>query len=772
MFRLASRRVVLSPLGSPRYSSSSSTSSANFPALKNVLNKSHSPYLLAHKDNPVAWQEWNEQTLKRAKEENKPVFLSIGYHTCHWCHVMNRESFSNEEIAQLINKNFIPIKVDREERPDIDSVYMMYIQATLGQGGWPLNAFLVPDSLDPFYGGTYWSGPGIKSRGVSFESVLNGVAEVWNNDSKKCVESGSEITERLNQLMKVQNSAEDANLTGSVFDDVLDHFRITFDKTYGGFGRAPKFPMAHNLSFLIKYNDYIVAEEKIEVEDAASETESIPADMAAFTLRKISEGGIKDQIGNGFSRYSVSQDWFLPHFEKMLYDQALLLNAYVDAYHYDNVKNAYALDVIEDVILYLTKGKLHNSSGGFYSAEDADSLPEDNAVSEGGAHKEGAFYVWTSDQFHKPLDRVEGDIAATYFGIEDYGNIKSEHDQHGEFQHQNVLAPNMAIEELARTFGMNKTNIEKHIVSAKNKLAKYRAENREAPSIDTKIITSWNGLAIGALARSYYALKNSKPELASTALAEAENAAAFIKTNLYSEETRLLSRVFLGGAASETGGMNTDYSNLIQGLLELYEATFKVEYLVWAKDLQETQFKLFWDKENGAFFSVPETTQNLIIRPKEGFDSAEPSSNAIAASNLYRLSGYFSDKFYEDEAAGILKCYSSDIAAQPFGYCSMLGTVLAQMRGFQNIIFVGKDSESMKFESLVKDIKNKNPVNTTIVKLDQASMEKLFDDEAIALYGAIYEKHANGPLKALICKNHTCGLPLETPEQVFEFLRL
>ncbi|CAN6652062.1 hypothetical protein TRVA0_025S01684 [Trichomonascus vanleenenianus] len=706
-----------------------------YSTLENRLASASSPYLRAHQTNPVAWQQWTEETLQRATKEQKPVFLSIGYHTCHWCHVMNKESFSDQRIADILNKNFIPIKVDREERPDVDAVYMMFLQATTGQGGWPLNVFLVPDTLEPIFGGTYWAGPQVAKehqRGAFFEDVLKGVQEVWQNDRDKCRKSASSIADQLRQLVKAQSEPESAEFTHGLLEDVAEHFTTTFDPVNGGFAHAPKFAMAHNLSFFLKFHKRFKDKEAL-------------AHKAAFTLLKMGQGGIKDQIGHGFSRYSVTEDWNLPHFEKMLYDQALLLEAYLDAFLADKARNGFAEYYAADIVQFLRTGLLSSPTGGFFSAVDADS------VNASGHHSEGAYYVWTAKELndvikHNTSKFGVADMAAMFWGVHDKGNVDAQFDVHHELVLQNVLHEASTVAEVAKAFGKPESEVVEAIDNARKWLLAYREQNRTPPEVDNKIVTAWNGLAIGALARAGTVLQDSE------ALDAAVKAAQFIRENCYDSKTKSLRRI----AGANTNGMNEDYAYLIQGLLNLYEATFDTEYLGWARDLQDTQVRLFWDSQSGGFFSVEEeNATELIFRPKVGFDSAEPSPNGVSATNLFRLFSMLGDMKYEIKAQGVLNCYGKDLAAQPFGYLSMMGPVLAELDGMGSLILVGDES---KGGSEINELIRSNPMpNITIVQLNPQSIE-FFKGLENTVYEGLFKQHGDGPLQAFLCKDRACRL--------------
>lgn len=695
--------------------------------LRNNLSQAKSPYLQSHALNPVAWQEWNPETLQLAKQSDKPIFLSIGYHTCHWCHVMNRESFSNDEIADLINDNFIPIKVDREERPDVDAVYMMYLQATTGRGGWPLNVFLTPDTLDPIFGGTYWAGPDVdlhNGRLTMFTDVLRGVLDVWSLDKEKVVRSSHEMGERLTKLVEAKSAGNDiVPLSDQTVDSVVGHFKDSYDSYWGGFSEAPKFPCPNNMSFLLRYGD----------DDAKK--------MVYYTLRKIGQGGIKDQVGHGFARYSVTEDWNLPHFEKMLYDQALLLNAYVDSYSSGDVdgSKAKALYYATDIVNYLTQ-ELQHDKGGFYSAQDADS------VDQNGEHREGAFYTWTFNEFQKAvgsLGMLEADMLAMYWDVLETGNVHPDNDLNQELAFQNVLnEADDSISEVAKTFGVKPDYVKELVIKGRDLLRTYRDKNREKPATDTKLITSWNGLAVGALARAHSVCN------IEGALDSAVTAVSFLKSNYYDETTGILRRI------NGIDGMSEDYAYLVSGLINLYESTFDYSYLEWAQKLQETQISLFWDKEHGGFYSTDaENARSLIFRPKNAFDGAEPSSNGVSTDNLMRLGAILHVDDYLNKAQKTLDCYSSDIQAQPAGYVSMMSAIMAAGTGGPGVTVVaGKDKAKIK--KYVDAYHQQLKPNSCIVVLD-ADSSVFFNSET---YKSIYDRFNDSDITIHKCSDRMCEI--------------
>lgn len=720
--------------------------------LVNQLSKASSPYLRSHADNPVAWQEWSDETLELAKEEGKPIFLSIGYHTCHWCHVMNKESFSNEIIADILNSKFIPIKLDKEERPDIDSVYMMYLQATKGQGGWPLNAFLVPDTLEPFFAGTYWSGPGIKDRNASFEDILHKLDEIWVNEHEKCVSSAQKTSEQLSKLLKAQSDKSEARegnfgLKQSIFDDLKQHFEHSFDSVFGGFSSNPKFAMPYNLSVLLRL-------EKSTTNKESSETDSLTlAPKIFYTLNKIGKGGIKDQIGHGFARYSVTSDWNLPHFEKMLYDQALLLGAYVDAFMYDKGRHRSAEYYVHDIVEFLTRGPLAHPEGGFYSAIDADSIDKH------GHHREGAFYVWTYEEFFQALKesglgRLEADMCAMFWNVSEYGNVDSQFDIQNEFKLQNVLSEHVSISDVAEAFGKKPSEVKRVIEQARRNLRQYRENTRQPPEVDTKIVTAWNGQALSSLSRVSRVFGNQ------SLLEFVKKTANFLFENSYDKKNHILYRV----AGSSIPGVCEDYAFLISGLLELYEATFDTKYLAWAQELQNTQIKEFWDEESGGFYSVSRQNDKLIFRPKNAFDASEPSANGISATNLLRLGSMLKKNEYKNRAIGILECYEKDLKVQPFGYCSMMEAVNMYDKGMKSVIIVaGPDKDSQRFNNF----DNMPHTVSTVVQVDSESI-KFFKNDPDNFYTKLFESRKPG-WTIFSCDDQACR-PVTKLEDVEENL--
>ncbi|KAH0416908.1 PR-1-like protein, partial [Aureobasidium melanogenum] len=491
---------------------STASSKGGFVSLSNRCNESKSPYVRSHADNPTAWQLWSPETLELSKRTNRLLFVSIGYSACHWCHVMAHESFMNDRIAQLLNEHFIPVKIDREERPDVDKVYMDFLQATTGGGGWPLNVFVTPD-LQPLFGGTYWPGPKserARHGGGGFEAILTKVASAWKEQESRCRESAANITDQLKQFaqegtLSGRRSGEGAEESDDVLElelleEAYDHYNSRYDEQYGGFGGAPKFPTPSHLSFLLRLGEWDGIVKDVIGDDAVQNAQK----MVSKTLENMAKGGIKDQVGHGFARYSVTKDWSLPHFEKMLYDNAQLLPLYLDAWLI--TKNPLFLETVHDIATYLTSPPIQSPTGGFHASEDADSAP---SASE-KEHKEGAFYVWSHSEFYKALgDEKLAEMLAKYWNVKPNGNVSSKHDIQGELKGLNTLCVTSSLTELAQQFGLSEQDAAKAVQTGRQRLSGWRDQHRPRPLLDDKIVVSWNGLAIGGLARTASALQQS-----------------------------------------------------------------------------------------------------------------------------------------------------------------------------------------------------------------------------------------------------------------------
>ncbi|MEE9527610.1 MAG: thioredoxin domain-containing protein, partial [Syntrophobacteria bacterium] len=549
-----------------------------------------SPYLLQHAFNPVDWFPWGKEAIEKAKKEDKPIFLSIGYSTCHWCHVMARESFQNSEIAAVLNRYFVSIKVDREERPDLDQVYMAATQALTGGGGWPMSIFLTHD-LKPFYAGTYFP-PEPKYGKPAFPDLLEAIHKAWDLERDKIMQSAKQITAHLQQITVPRPS--NTNLTETLLAKAYNLTAVGFDKSYGGFGNAPKFPRSVTFNFLLRYYSRSGEEKSLE--------------MVLTTLSKMAAGGIHDQISGGFHRYSVDGQWRVPHFEKMLYDQAQLAIAYLEAYQI--TKDTFYAGIAQDVLDYVLRD-MTGPHGGFYSAEDADSsLPENPEK-----HGEGVFYLFTKKEIVEVLGTESGKIFSYYYGVEDQGNALF--DPHGEFAGKNILYVANSLEETANHFDKSPTEIKKLLDEARQRLYVIRAE-RPRPLLDDKVITSWNGLMIGAFARGYQVLNQPRY------LKAAERSARVITSKLYDPKQKVLLRRYRDGAAGLEAHLD-DYAFFIHGLLDLYEASLDIRWMLYAIDLTQKEIELVWDPKGAGFYDTSGKDKAVLLRMKKDYEGAEPS---------------------------------------------------------------------------------------------------------------------------------------------------
>ena len=596
----------------------------------NRLARERSPYLLQHANNPVDWYAWNDEAFERARREDKPIFLSIGYSTCHWCHVMEHESFESEAIAERLNRDFISIKVDREERPDVDRVYMSFVQATTGQGGWPMTVFLRPD-LKPFFGGTYFP-PSSRWGRPGFMDLIGEISRVWKEDRARVDEAATELTRRLRDVT-LGGQSESEVAEASALDIAVAQFEGAFDRERAGFGTAPKFPRPSELLFLLR-------------EHARTGAQG-PLQMATSTLRAMAMGGMRDHIGGGFHRYSVDAQWRVPHFEKMLYDQAQLVLAYLEAGQATG--DAFFSEIAEDTLQYVLRD-MTSADGGFFSAEDADSVPPELA-GEARPHKtEGAFYVWTDDEIGTLLG-ADADIARRRFGIEPGGNAPE--DPQGEFTGKNLLYVAQPIADLAVRSGTTEAAVRDAIVRVREKLFAARA-SRPRPHLDDKVLTAWNGLTIAAFARAARVLTRSVHAV--TYRAAAERAAVFIRQTLWRDGTRTLLRRYRDGDAA-IEGYAEDYAYLVWGLLELFQATGDAEWFDWALTLQQRQDELFWDPADGGWFSTTGQDPTVLLRLKEDYDGAEPAASSVATLNVLTLAHLTGDEAYRRKAERTLGRY-------------------------------------------------------------------------------------------------------------------
>ncbi|HVZ66120.1 MAG TPA: thioredoxin domain-containing protein [Lacunisphaera sp.] len=601
--------------------------------MPNRLAAEPSPYLRQHADNPVDWYPWGAEAFARARAEQKPIFLSIGYSTCHWCHVMAHESFENPAIAAVLNRDFVPVKLDREERPDIDRIYMTYVQQTTGHGGWPMSVWLTPD-LKPFFGGTYFPPEDRHSR-PGFLTLLHTIARHWAADRAKIEHGAEEVLQALRRYAVEggareikDDAAELHDAAGAAFEQCHQYFYETFDEAWGGFGGAPKFPRASVINFLLR---------AAVLQGLESPAGAEAVRMAAHTLQRMAEGGLQDHVGGGFHRYSVDERWFVPHFEKMLYDQAQIAVNLLEARQATG-RETYAW-VARDLFAYVAR-ELTSPEGGFYSADDADSIPpeaaprtkEQGASTKEAEHAEGAFYVWTKAEIEQVLG---GDAAffCAHFGVKDGGNVAQ--DPQGEFTGKNVLMQQQSLAVTARECGLETEAAGEKLLDCFERLRRARSL-RPPPHRDDKVITAWNGLMISALARAAQVLDDPARPAVAPYLAAATRAAEFIQRELFDGSTGTLFRSWRGQRGT-VPGFAEDYACLIQGLLDLYESGFEIRWLQWAERLQARMDELFWDDAGGGYFNSRGDDAAVIVRLKEDYDGAEPAANSVAISNLVRL---------------------------------------------------------------------------------------------------------------------------------------
>jgi len=617
----------------------------------NQLAREKSPYLLQHAHNPVDWFAWNETAFAKARAENKPIFLSIGYSTCHWCHVMERESFEDEKIGAFLNAHFVSIKVDREERPDVDKIYMTFVQSTTGGGGWPLNVFLTPE-LKPFFGGTYFP-PDARHGRPSFLQLLQQIAGLWHERKMEIVASAEELHARL-ELITARDARENSPLTPQVLRHALEQFKAAYDSMNGGFGGAPKFPQPSIPSFVLRAA-------KRFGDDAAMK-------MVLHTCDKMAAGGIHDQLGGGFARYAVDAEWLVPHFEKMLYDNAQLAQLYLDAFLISG--DPHHAEVVRDILDYGLRDMTH-SGGGFFSAEDADS--------EG---HEGKFYCWTHDELSKMLSPEEFIVAVNYFGITKEGNFV-DHSHPAPLAGQNVLS---VVQPVAKAD-------EPLLASAKAKMLAVRSK-RIRPHLDDKILASWNGLMLGALARAGIVLGEQKY------LAAAEKNLEFIRSKLWDEKTKTLFHRWRDGERDQVQLLE-GYAFCLSGILELYEATLAPAPLDLAEALAEAMLAKFYDPANGGFWQSPAGTNDLILRIKDDYDGAEPSGNSVATLALLQLAAITGRDDFREAAEANLQLFATRLQKQPAGLAFLLHALDFWLDEPRRVVIAG-DASSEHFSKLLR----------------------------------------------------------------------
>jgi len=681
------------------------------PKHTNSLIHETSPYLLQHAHNPVDWYPWGEEALSRARKEDKPILLSIGYSSCHWCHVMEEESFENEAIAQIMNERFINIKVDREERPDLDELYMNAVQVMAGGGGWPMTVFLTPD-LVPFHAGTYFP-PEDRGGMPGFQKILVVVSDYYRRNRGEVNKIEAQVKQALHQIAELIPSQE--SMDTKILSKAFETFRSQFDSAHGGFGRAPKFPSSMTLSFLLRDWKRTGSKEALE--------------MVEVSLEKMANGGIYDHLGGGFHRYSVDEGWLLPHFEKMLYDNALLSRTYFEAYQATR-KEGY-LRVAEEILDYVLR-EMKSSEGGFYSTQDADSEGE-----------EGKFYVWTRDQIKEVLGKEKGTPFCAYYGVTPQGNFEGG---------SSVLHIASTLEKVSELYGINIQDLKEVLEDGRKRLFAER-EKRVRPGRDEKILTSWNGLMLSSFVDGFKVTGNEKY------LNGAKESARFILREMRKDGH--LMRVFKDGRCHNKG-YSEDYAFLIQALIDLYEATFEIEWLKEADDLHRRMIDQFWDEKNGGFFFAGKENESLIARSKSPYDNATPSSNSVAVFNLVRLGYLTGEESLKQKAEQILHLFYNFLSEHPAGFSHMLSS-LSLFFGPEEIGVIGSRNDP-RTQSMLKEI--------YLTYLPNKILSLRDPQEPIKgnWFPFLIEKGTTKVPTTFVCKGFTCLPPVRDEKELKKIL--
>lgn len=688
----------------------------------NRLIKEKSPYLLQHAHNPVDWYPWGEEAFEKARRENKPVFLSIGYSTCHWCHVMEAESFSDTQVASLMNDAFVSIKVDREERPDIDNVYMNVSVLMTGSGGWPLTIIMTPDKR-PFFVATYIPKDGRFGQ-AGLLDLIPRVKEAWATQHERILQSATQITSALQQ--KTSNSSG-ADPDTSTLQAAYQQLKSRFDERYGGFGQSQKFPTPHNFLFLLRYWKRTGDAKALE--------------MVERTLQAMRRGGMYDHVGFGFHRYSTEPTWLVPHFEKMLYDQALLAMAYTEAFQATG-KEEYE-ETAREIFTYVLRD-MTSASGGFYSAEDADSEGE-----------EGKFYLWSEKEIRQALGKEDADLFVKVFGVQSGGNFTEQ--STGNKPGTNILYLSKPLRETAADLKLPEQQLRNRLELSRQKLFAVR-EKRIHPGKDDKILVDWNGLMIAALAKGAQAFNEPKY------LEAAMRAADFIQRNVRTSDGRLLHRYRDGQANIKAHA--EDYAFLIWGLLELHEATFQINYLRAALDLNNELLKHFWDANRGGFYFSADDGEALLVRSKEIYDGAIPSGNSVAMLNLLRLGRITANTDFEQKAAAIGRAFSGEIKSSPSASTQLMVALDFGIGPSYEVVIAGgsqaEDTRAMLNALRIRFIPNK-------VVLLKPTDQKEPEITRLAAFTK-YQSSRDGKATAYVCLNYNCKLPTTEINKMLDLL--
>lgn len=685
----------------------------------NALIREKSPYLQQHAHNPVDWLPWGDAAFEKARAEDKPIFLSIGYSTCHWCHVMAHESFEDERTAEVLNRDFVPVKMDREERPDVDRVYMLFVQASTGSGGWPMSVWLTPD-LKPFFGGTYFP-PDSRYGRPGFRELLEHLARAWKQDRPRIEESGANVTEQLRSMGASAKAPLEPDK--ALFESGFSYFRRSFDSRYGGFGHAPKFPRPVIFNYLFR------------VYSLESNSEAV--EMSLQTLQSMAMGGMHDQLGGGFHRYSVDERWFVSHFEKMLYDQAQLAISYLEAFQ---ITRDEGFARIARGIFNYVRRDLTSPEGAFYSAEDADSPDPENPSHS----SEGAFYLWRSSEIELLLGPRDAQLFSLRYGVQSGGNV--DHDPQGEFGGRNILYQALTVEEAATQLGISSDQAAAVLEAAKEKLLTVRS-SRPRPHLDNKVLTAWNALMISAFAKGCIVLGDV------AYLQTARTAAGFLLATMYDPATGQLLRRYCAGDAAIPAFLD-DYAFLAQALLDLFEASGDPSYLETAVSLARTGLARFEDIEEGGFFSTAAHAPDVLLRIKDDYDGAEPSGNSVATDVLLRLAHLTGDAAFRARAERSLRIFAPKLKAQPATAPQMLVAVGRSLAEPQQVIIRCAAVDEHVRELVTKERKEFAPYGVSLTVTDSAA-EAL---RPVSLFLAGLER--KGLVTIYRCRNFVCDLPV------------
>ena len=694
----------------------------------NRLIRAKSPYLLLHAHNPVNWYAWGNEAFEKARKENKPIFLSIGYFTCHWCHVMEKESYSDPSVAAILNQYFVSIKVDREERPDIDRLYIAYVEATTGSAGWPLNVLLTPDRK-PFFGGTYFTPDQLKS-------LLKQVADAWSKQHDSITQTAGRAAQQLIAIVSKQPVGT-GDLQPAIFDQAYRQIASTYDATNGGFGGAPKFPRPVTLCFLLRYY--------------ARTGQRGALDMTLNTLRAMERGGIHDQLGGGFHRCSTGATWLVPHFEKMLYDQAQLAIVYIEAYQITH--DRFYADTTGN-ILDFTLREMQQPRGGFASAADADSQ-----IAPGKPEtSEGVFYVWTAKETESVLSKQDAAVFEYAYGVEPSGNVPAHQDIRGDLNGKNVLYEAHSTDETGNKFGLTVQQTVEKLTAGRKALFEERS-HRPPPPLDDKIVTAWNGMMISALARASQALDQPRY------LESAQTTARFLETHLYDSKTGKLWRSYRAGGPSVEGFLD-DYTDLISGLLDLYQAGFDVHWLKWAISLQEKQDQLFGDDKDGGYFDAGTSDPSVLSRTRESYDGAEPSPNSTAAMNLLRLAQFTDRAEWRDRAHKTLSAFTARLQSAPEAVPALASAFDFRLAQTKQVLIAG-DPISGDTRELLRQVNTRFLPNKILLLADGGAGQQQLARWLPFVAGAHRMKDR---ATAYVCENYVCKLPTTDPQVMARLL--